>query len=497
MNNINDWFHRFLNLSFKVLFFPLLIGSFIYLKYLFKQNDSNLLLSFYCFVILLIFIGGTYYGLKKNYKESLIITIIILGAFIIRVLWFYNIDSIPIGDFNRMFICAKDYASSGTTYMFRDYSYFARFPHMSITVLYFSLIIKIFSNPLIAIRFINIIFSMLNVILIFFISKEIFQDKKKSIWVLLISSVYPPMIIYNNVYCSENMAMPLLLLSILMFFKAMNTNNKNKLFFFSMSGLSLSAMHLFRPLGYVMIIAYIMYICIYFKEKIKIKIYTNLLLILTFILPFIIVSNLLISLNITENQLWHVMEPISISMLKGTNIESEGAWNEEDASLADIYDKDYEGLDKAAKEIIKERLTTTPVKDLVYFYIFRYGREWCVGDFDSIYWAQVGLNEAYNKDYYLNILGKDEGKILISLSDDIEIGIQIFYIAILILSYVGLYKKKKFRNYKIDFLYIMFCGLSIQCLLIEAQNRYTYPFSWIFIILAITAFDKFYVLSDC
>ncbi|MBW6411069.1 glycosyltransferase family 39 protein [Clostridium weizhouense] len=396
-----------------------------------------------------------------------------------------------------MFICAKDYASSGTTYMFRDYSYFARFPHMSITVLYFSLIIKIFSNPLVAIRFINIIFSMLNVILIFFISKEIFQDKKKSIWVLLISSVYPPMIIYNNVYCSENMAMPLLLLSILMFFKAMNINNKNKLFFFSMSGLSLSAMHLFRPLGYVMIIAYIMYICIYFKEKIKIKIYTNLLLILTFILPFIIVSNLLISLNITENQLWHAMEPISISILKGTNIESEGAWNEEDASLADIYDKDYEGLDKAAKEIIKERLTTTPVKDLVYFYIFRYSREWCTGDFGSIYWSKIGLSEAYNKDYYLDILGKDEGKILIDLSDDIEIGIQIFYITILILSYVGLYKKKKFKNYKIDFLYIMFCGLSLQCLLTEAQDRYTYPFSWIFILLAITAFDKFYVLSDC
>lgn len=34
-----------------------------------------------------------------------------------------------------------------------------------------------------------------------------------------------------------------------------------------------------------------------------------------------------------------------------------------------------------------------------------------------------------------------------------------------------------------------FGGMSLQLLLIEAQDRYSYPLSWIFIILAMTAFN--------
>ena len=494
MNNKVYMFHRFLNLSLKILYLIILLGSIFYL-HVHVKDDNNLLFSICCFFIATILIAATYYGLKNNYKNSLIITGILILAFVIRLLWFYNIDSIPTSDFNRMFVCAEDF-SHGATYMFRDYSYFARFPHMSMTVLYFSFIIKFFSNPLVYIRLINIIFSMSNIILLFFIAKEIFQDKKKSIWVLLISSIYPPMIVYNNVYCSENIAIPFLLLSILMFFKAMNINNKNKLLFFSISGLSLSAMHLFRPLGYIMIIAYTMYIFIYFKEKIKLNIIKSSLIILMFILPYVIVSYTLIALNITEYPLWHPMEPISVAILKGTNIESGGNWNQEDFDFVNKYDDNYDALDKATKEVIKQRLITTPAKDLFNFYVLKYANQWRLGDFGGVYWSQLGLDEAYNKDYYLNIMGKDEGRDLIKLSDTMQIYIQIFYITVLLLSYIGLYKNKMTRDYKIDFFYIMFCGIALQCLLTEAQDRYSYPFSWIFIILAITAFSKHNVISD-
>ncbi|MDU7886822.1 MAG: hypothetical protein E7J47_10720, partial [Clostridium perfringens] len=67
--------------------------------------------------------------------------------------------------------------------------------------------------------------------------------------------------------------------------------------------------------------------------------------------------------------------------------------------------------------------------------------------------------------------------------------IQSFYIILLALSYVGLYKNKSKRKNLIDLLYILFGGMSLQLLLIEAQDRYSYPLSWIFIILAMTAFN--------
>jgi hypothetical protein len=125
MNNIDYVFQKFFRSSLKVLFLIPLIGSIIYLH---LKDDDNLLFSIICFFISFILIVLTHYVLKNNYKNSLIITIILIAAFVIRILWFYNIDSIPISDFNRMFICAEQF-SHGATYMFKDYSYFARFPH--------------------------------------------------------------------------------------------------------------------------------------------------------------------------------------------------------------------------------------------------------------------------------------------------------------------------------------------------------------------------------
>ncbi|MGL5354402.1 MAG: glycosyltransferase family 39 protein [Clostridium sp.] len=487
-------FNKFLNWSLKILFFIIVLGSvvgFVVIKYL-NWGKGNFIISigFYLTAIILTF--GIYYALKNKYKKSLIITGVIIIALTLRLLWFYNIDSIPVGDFNRMFVSAGEFLN-GSRYMFEGTSYFARFPHMSVTVLYFALIRNIFDNPLEAIRFINIIFSMFNVIFLYFIAKEIFNDEDKSIWVLFLSAIYPPMIIYNNVYCSENMAIPLLLLSILMFLKSFNRKTnimKTKLVFLLASGICLSIMQLFRPIGYVMIIAYIMYVCIYFKEKIRTKIIMNVVIIVGFIIPLAVVSYTLMFLDITENNLWKGTEPPSISILKGSNIKSLGRWNEEDAEVFDKYNGDYEKVDSAAKEIIKERLTQTPKIYLLGFYTLKYGSVWSQGDFGGTFWSENGLDEAYNKEEYLSIIGKSEGRMLIRLSVDGGGYIQSFYIIILILSYVGLYISKKDRNYKIDLLYIIFGGISLQCLITESQDRYTYPFAWIFIILAMTAFKS-------
>ncbi|SFB48224.1 glycosyltransferase family 39 protein, partial [Clostridium frigidicarnis] len=335
-----------------------------------------------------------------------------------------------------------------------------------------------------------IILSMFNVVLLFFIAKEVFDDENKSIWVCLISALYLPMIAYNNVYCSENIAIPILLLSILTFFKVFNKNSSKKFLLIFLSGVLLSITHLFRPIGYVMIIAYIMYIFIYLKDNIKTKVVMNLLVVSAFVIPLVGVSYTLIGLNITENPLWHGTEPPSISILKGTNIESEGRWNQDDAEVFDKYDRDYEKVDKAAKEVIKKRLTENSPKDLLKFYILKYVKQWYAGDFSGFCWSEAGLDEAYNKTDYLDMMGQDEGKMSIRLSKEGEFYSQLFYVTVVLLSYIGLYRNNNIKNHKIDIFYIIFCGISLQCLITESQDRYTYPFSWLFIILAMKAFSS-------
>lgn len=479
-------FNKLLNILLKVILLIVIIGKLIDIR-LDIANDivEGKLLSAILISVTIFMVFITRYLLKKKCKKSYIILFILSVGFIIRLAWFYNIDSIPVGDFNRMFICAHDFLN-GDTSALKDTGYIARFPHMMVTVMYFALIQHLFSSPLLAIRFINILFSMADIVLIYFISKEIFKEKSKSIYVLLISALYPPMIIYNNVYCSENLAIPFLLLSILMFLKFFNTN---KFKFLLLSGLMLGISHLFRPIGYVVVFAYSMYIFIYLQKKIKFKIINTVAVIVAFLIPFVLVSHTLLTLNITNNHLWHGTEPPTISMLKGTNIEAGGRWNEEDAKVFGKYDEDYKKVDEAAKKIIKERLTTTPPRKLFNFYVLKYTRLWIAGDFGGFTWSEWGLDEAYNKADYLNLMGKTEGRLLVRLSTDGTLHVQLFYLLVLIMSYIGLYKGKNIKNYKIDLLYIIFCGVSIQCLITESQDRYTYPISWIFIILCMTMFN--------
>ncbi|MFH5974793.1 ArnT family glycosyltransferase [Clostridium perfringens] len=472
----------FLNISLKLLFLLILVESIVHRNLYYKFSITSLVLSIIA-ISLVIFV---YFYLKKNYSKKLLFIILLSVGLIFRVLWFLNLDSIPVGDFNRMFICAGEFLT-GSNYMFRGTSYFARFPHMTATVLYFAIIRNFFSNPLIAIRIINIVLSMFNIILLYMISKEIFKDDKKSFWVLLISALYPPMILYSNVYCSENLAMPLLLLSVLMFFKSIN--NKQNLLYLCLSGIFLSLSHLFRPNGYVFIIAYIMYLFLYFKENITVKLKNILVVLASFIVPFVLFSTLLIKLNITEYPLWHGTEPPSISILKGTNIASGGKWNEEDFKVFHDCDENYEKADKKAKEIIKERLINTPKLELFKFYVSKFSNFWNNGSFAGDYWSEAGLDEAYNKEDYLKMLGKENGNMTIRISEEGVFYIQSFYIILLALSYVGLYKNKSKRKNLIDLLYILFGGMSLQLLLIESQDRYSYPLSWIFIILAMTAFN--------
>lgn len=485
MIDLKKGFDTFLVWALRILIL-FIIGGTIVKSYLFDEVTK---FSLVLIVLSILFILGIYISIKKDVNKVILMTFILIIALVVRLLWFYNIDSIPVGDFNRMFICAGDFLS-GTTYMFKGTAYMGRFPHMTITVLYFALIRNIFSNPLVAIKLINIIFSMINVVLLYFLGKEVFRSKEIGIGVMAFAAIFPPMIIYNNVFCSENMAIPLLIISVLMILKGYKSNNlwKTSLLICG-AGIFLSLAQLFRPVGYVVIVAYIMYIFIYFKEGIKLKVLGVINVILSFILPWALVSYLLIALNITEYPLWHGTEPLSISMLKGTNIESQGRWNEEDSAIFNKYDGDYEKVDEEAKSIIKERLTETPKLKLLTFYITKFMNEWNTGDFAGAYWAENGLDEGYNREEYLNMLGKTEGKMLIRMSTEGIVYTKFFWVFIVIMTYIGLYRNRLERNYSIDLFYIIFGGASLFGLITEFQDRYTYPYSWIFIILAFTAFN--------
>jgi len=481
--NMEKTFSHFLNYLVRALFLIIIIWS---MRYLYKNWDSPKLFSISLIISLGLFISVFAWALKKEVNKKNLFLIIFFVGLIIRLLWFFNIDSVPISDFGIMYNSGKDFIN-GSYYMFWGTHYFARFPHMSLTVMFFGLVQQLFSNPLNAIRLLNIVFSMSSMVAIYFIAMRIFQSQNKGIFAMLFAAFYPPMILYNNVFCSENLAMPILLLSILMFLKSLDDGIK----WFIVSGLLLGLTHLFRPMGYIMIIGYAMYILIYYKQGLKEKMLVLSSLVISFITPLVLTSAVLIDLGIIGYPLWYGTEPPSVSILKGTNISSLGRWNTEDAEFFGKFDEDYEKIDVEAKRIIKERLTQTPVKELAIFFVNKYGRQWMTGDFSGASWAEAGLDDLENRHKYLPNLYSNQSGMILRLSEIGFIYFQIFHILLLALILIGFYWKNTAGNKKVDLFYILYCGFAFQNLITESQDRYAYIASWIFVLLSITAFrDK-------
>jgi len=471
MDLIKERFSIFVNISLRLLFLLVLLGSIgLSFAVLIKLPMCDIVsVVLVCSAVLLVTIGGgylTYKYIKLNKNYKIILLIILAVAFIIRLLWILLVDVAPISDFRVIYKAGGQFAK-GNYSTFKGTGYIARFPHLTITSIYFGIIQKIFTHhALLVVRLINIALSTFNVYMLYLIGNELYGSKKKGLWIAFLSSIFPPFIIYNLITCSENLAMPFFLASIYIFMLVVKGKKGSK--WLVISALLLSIGNLFRMVGPVIVVAYILYLIVYWQRKKVVK--ASLSIILTFLIPLYITNTVLLSQGITEYPLWKGREPAITSVLRGTNLKSIGTWTVEDSEIPKRYNNDYKAVEDASKAIIKERLTTTPVYKLIPFYIAKFIGEWSLGDFAGMSWCTD----------ILEILNTSA-----DLTTYVSFYSQIFYVIMLLFVYRGLFNKKQYlENKEINLFYIIFCGYGLLYLITELQQRYAYIISFVFVILA-------------
>lgn len=469
-NKFELYFTRFVICALIVMF-PILLVTAVGVSIQYKNiNFVNITILAIYLVLTLSLIYSIY---KKIDKNKMLIGILITG-FILRFIWAFITPSIPTSDFKNMYDNAQNLLQ-GNTSAFFGLGYFARFPHMTPYTLYLALIVKYFgANALTVVKVLNVVLSTASIYLVYIICNSIFKDYKRPLIGAFIMSVMPSSILYVAVYCSENVAIPFYLLSIYLFIIVIN-NKKNSLYLL-LCGLLLSVGHLFRMIAYIVLIAYVMYILIYDNEKIVKKLRNITFILVPFILLFVLVGNALVSLNITDRKLWNGSEPSNLtSAVRGSNIESGGSWNLEDAQFMDSLLSDREALEKACKERIIERYTTTPPLKLVNFFIGKFTSQWAYGDNAGAYWSELEI---------------PDDKIKFDISGKGTSSYQIIYSVILLLIIVGLFNRRQLAEHKIvNLFYIILCGFGAAFLILETQCRYAFIVSFIFAILPVTAFN--------
>lgn len=396
---------------------------------------------------------------------------ILLFAFIIRFLWISLIETTPTSDFLMMYNSAKEVFNGNFT-CFHGVNYFARFSHDSITVLYYSLFYRFSENPLFLIKLANIFFSTLSVFMIYKIVKDLLNHKNALIASILFS-LFPPFIMYNSQLLSENIAIPFYLISIYYFLKYTNNIKNCKLIVFS--GLTLSIANLFRSVGIIFLIAYLMYLIIYKGFIISLKPIS--VTIITFIIPIYIISSLLVNNKIIETNLWNPKETILTSVLKGSNINSFGFWNKEDSDMPLKYNYDYNKVKEESIRLIKERLLHSPVKNVLALYIGKLTAQLTISDFGAFEFT------------ILNSTPSIFTRTLKYFSFALLTLINIFHIFLLYFAIVYFKKNKKIPD-KLNLFSILFIGFMFLYLILEVQPRYSFIICWTLIIFAICGLNR-------
>ena len=418
-------------------------------------NDNTIFSYKLIFLITLtLFLGA--FIINLNYTERIKIILLLTLSLLIKVWWIINVKSIPVSDFNTMYLSAKELLNGNMT-SFRAYGYLARFPHLVCTTLYMTVMMKIFPfYHLIAIKIVNVILSVFSIFLLYKLSQNFTKNDNTRLGIVLLSNVFPPFISYTSTFCTENLAIPLYLMTMILFFKSIKNNNWIS---WIICGILLSVSNLFRGVAIIFLIAFLIYIFIFTKER---KIVNFLGMFSGFILTTFLVSTILMEFNIIESPLWRGREPSGVTLLlKGSNVENGGRWNLEDAKFVDenLLKPDFS---KKCIEIAINRISELSIKERISFFFNKFLSQWAVGDFSGTYWATLGIEM--------------EEKIGVPLIFQAIFSVIMFFSVIGII--VNINKKE------VSILYILLCGFILMFMVVETQSRYSYIVSWIFLILA-------------
>ena len=452
MTKFSNTFFVFLKICITVALVALLLGS-VGTVFIITPNglDLNLSILMICTTALSLLV--LFSKIKHSYK----IILILIFAFIVRLLWTLNINSVPVSDFATMYSTAQNLLQ-GNKETLRGLGYLSRFPHLVPMMLYMAGMIKLFGSfHIVAIKIVALLLSVLNVYLIYVLASYYVKTPFMKLTAMIIATIFPPFISYCSTFCTETIGITLFLLSTIIFHKAVDVQSKKPLWFL-LCGVCLYASNMFRGIGIIFLIALVMYILIFTSKKKTISIAA---LLAGYMFLAVSVSSVLMATEVIERPLWKGTEPGFVTlMLKGSNFEHHGMWNPEDAQFVDEH-LTSDNLSEECFKIIKQRLSEKSLLQIVGFYASKFFSQWIVGDCMGTFWA---TNTTFPSKF------------------PVPLTFQIIHCALLFFSIFIFSSKNEKKTLALPC--ILLWGFGVIFIILETQSRYSLIVSWVFILLA-------------
>lgn len=416
----------------------------------------------YFIFALLAYIIVMFISLKLNIKRFPIFLFII--SFLIRLLVIVIVDLPQQDDIWIMLDAAKKFAVND--YSFGKLPYFSSWGYQTGFVIYEGIILKIFKSEFV-LKFLNIIFTSLTTVLIYFLSKKFTSEKSAKV-VSLLYMVLPMPLLLNTLLNNHILSALLTYFGITFIIK-----NQKTLKDYIFSSILIAIGNILRPEGIIVVFSLIIFEIIKLKKDTLIDVFKKLFVFLTIYVfigsftSFIIQKTNVNPIGLKNNNpLW--------KFVIGFNHDTCGYYDHNDEQY--FYDENAE------LEIIKDRVLTSPLK-LTKLFTCKINYFWLLSEPSSGAFSAKDIN-------FMNI------KISAKTLNNIAINFNIFiYIITLFMCFIGviLNKEKIIKNNSIFFIIMMVVTFFVY-LLIELRVRYTY-----FIIISIFILSSYgydYVLNQ-
>ena len=312
----------------------------------------------------------------KIITNNRFVPVVLLLAFVLRLLWIVLVNSHPVSDFacydmyGVYLANGKGYIDSGspTAYWAIGYPAF-------LGILYY-----IFGHTLFIAKFANVAMAIGVLILSYVISSKLFQSSYIGKWTLLLLAFYPNHIAYTSLLSAEILFLFLLLLGFLIL---QISGSKMKLV--SLSGIVFGLACLVKPVG-----LFVPAISVLSMRTRRIPSLIVIYLSLGVTLLPLVIRNYNVFGHLT------LLNNGGVNLLCGNNQFATGKriFNDELAKLFEDVDGEYE-KDQLAKQIALKYISEHPVRTFVicfkkFYYLYR-------SDVDGISWNLAGVNSSYNK----------------------------------------------------------------------------------------------------
>ena len=461
----------FLSVSFGILaVFPFAWGSMAaFQNFLNYQTFKFGALSLVFFIFLSLFLLFLV-DIKIRLKDWVLLSLLIVITITIRVLSQNILESQPITDFQDAITKARLF-TQGPYPDIRS----ARFPYWGFYKLTLSQVFMLFSPNFNTVKIFNIFLACITAIGVYFLGKKASGSKKFALASTAIYALYPADVLYKHMPTGEHIFTMLLPFVCLTFIAVMEKLDKKlwlSLILSLLTGLLLGLMDLYRPVGIILLIAFVMAMIVFkfikndyrqiflLEKSFWFGIFTIAGLILGFLgtkmLGFAAIHNKTGYRPNTSGYGW--------TLRIGLDVEEGGLWNraiyDRMIGLYTTYDEDYAKVNAILLEETRNLIAENK-SQLIPFMFAKFNFTW-KSDYDFFYWATVQQND----DDLLSLDPKDFGRIIMPITDA-------FHAFILLFSTIGaIYCVRKQREPIPLILALFIIGFSIMLLLTEVQQRY-------------------------